>query len=212
MRVDLCASGLCIVAPWIPGETLPLQRLAFWEADTQKEDLSLGFAGEGYGAGDDTQVEQEIEELLGASVAANLGVVMDEGQPVPETSSSEQAPSEESASKSPEKPVEKQVRVDPSELEGLVVEIEDPEGKALAPFYEKLKRVALAEDKTIARIAHYGDSTIAADGITQTLRRRLQGKYGDAGHGYLLMARGRCPMAIRTSIIGPMIPGSFIRF
>ena len=179
--------------PWVPGEALPLERLAFWGEDTQKEDLSLGFAGEGYGAGDDTQVEQEIEELLGASVAANLGAVMDEAQPTPETSKSEPVPVEKVEAKATEKPPEKQVRVDPGELEGLVVEIEDPEGKALAPFYEKLRRVALGEDKTIARISHYGDSTIAADGITQTLRRRLQAKYGDAGHGYLLIARGSMP-------------------
>ncbi len=40
-----------------------------------------------------------------------------------------------------------------------------------------------------ARIAFYGASHTAADLWTGELRRRLQGRYGDAGHGFVLPAR-----------------------
>jgi len=53
-----------------------------------------------------------------------------------------------------------------------------------------LRRAASREAGAIARVAHYGDSSVAADEITQTLRRRLQLRFGDAGHGFMLMAKG----------------------
>ena len=51
---------------------------------------------------------------------------------------------------------------------------------------------ALAECETKGtqvRICHYGDSPITNDGITSTVRRKLQVRFGDAGHGFLLLAR-----------------------
>jgi lysophospholipase L1-like esterase len=85
------------------------------------------------------------------------------------------------------------VRIAPSELEGLVLELEDPEGRAMAPFYEALVHTAEREAGAITRVAHYGDSSIAGDGITMTLRRRFQQRFGDAGHGFILIARGTMP-------------------
>ncbi|HEX8653271.1 MAG TPA: GDSL-type esterase/lipase family protein [Pyrinomonadaceae bacterium] len=66
--------------------------------------------------------------------------------------------------------------------------IEDP-AKALDPFYAAL---VLTEEKragAITRITHYGDSPITSDGITGTVRRLLQTRFGDAGHGFILMDR-----------------------
>src|SRR6185503_20816048 len=40
----------------------------------------------------------------------------------------------------------------------------------------------------IARTMYYGDSIVATDYVTGTLRRRLQKRFGDAGHGFMLMA------------------------
>lgn len=84
------------------------------------------------------------------------------------------------------------VRIDPTELEGLAREIEDPHG-AMRSFYEQLFRTASHEDGAVTRIAHFGDSTIALDGITMTARERLQVRFGDAGHGFVLAARGFLP-------------------
>ncbi|MFO0660741.1 MAG: hypothetical protein U0165_13055 [Polyangiaceae bacterium] len=68
--------------------------------------------------------------------------------------------------------------------------IEDPSGKALDAFYEMLKKAEAKEPGAIARITYYGDSVILTDWITGTLRRKLQTRFGDSGHGFVLPADG----------------------
>jgi hypothetical protein len=79
-------------------------------------------------------------------------------------------------------------KISPSEYAGLVVPIEFEQN--LKPFYEALTRSAKGEKGAITRIAHYGDSAVAADEITCTARRKLQTRFGDAGHGFMLTAKG----------------------
>lgn len=74
------------------------------------------------------------------------------------------------------------------EYSGLPVSIENPE--ALTNFFSALRRTAKREAGAIVRVAHYGDSSVAADEITQTVRRKMQLRFGDAGHGFMLTARG----------------------
>ncbi|HEY7545226.1 MAG TPA: hypothetical protein VID27_10105, partial [Blastocatellia bacterium] len=66
-------------------------------------------------------------------------------------------------------------------------EIEDPTGHALDSFFEALLRTETEDAQT--RICHYGDSPITNDGITSTVRRKLQLRFGDAGHGFILIAK-----------------------
>ena len=66
--------------------------------------------------------------------------------------------------------------------------IEDPGGHALDTLYEKLARVERKEAGAIARILYYGDSIVGSDFVTGKLRRLLQTRFGDAGHGYALLA------------------------
>ena len=66
------------------------------------------------------------------------------------------------------------------------VPIIDP--TSLDPFFKALVAVERKEDRAIARIVHYGDSLLAVDFVTGTLRRLLQGRFGDAGHGYMPIA------------------------
>jgi lysophospholipase L1-like esterase len=68
------------------------------------------------------------------------------------------------------------------------VPIEDPSGRALAAFFDMLARVERGEHGALARISYFGDSIVASDFVTGTLRRRLQRRFGDAGHGFMLMA------------------------
>jgi lysophospholipase L1-like esterase len=58
----------------------------------------------------------------------------------------------------------------------------------LKPFYEALARVRLKEAGAQVRIAHYGDSLVTSDYVSGTMRRRLQARFGDAGHGFVLIA------------------------
>jgi lysophospholipase L1-like esterase len=68
------------------------------------------------------------------------------------------------------------------------VALEDPTGHALDAFYARLRRTDAKEPGAVTRILHYGDSTIASDYISGTVRRRLQARFGDAGHGFILIA------------------------
>jgi hypothetical protein len=66
-------------------------------------------------------------------------------------------------------------------------EIEDPSGKALVRFFNSLRVVETQCGQ--ARISHYGDSPITNDGITATVRRKLQQRFGDGGHGFILAGK-----------------------
>jgi lysophospholipase L1-like esterase len=65
--------------------------------------------------------------------------------------------------------------------------IEDPSAN-LRSFLLKLKRSKTLGRKV--RVVHYGDSLIAGDYVTQTARRLLQKKFGDAGQGFFLAGKG----------------------
>jgi lysophospholipase L1-like esterase len=66
--------------------------------------------------------------------------------------------------------------------------IEDPSGHAMDAFFEHLYQVEHKKPGSIARITYYGDSVIATDWVTSTLRRKMQTQFGDAGHGFILVA------------------------
>jgi lysophospholipase L1-like esterase len=56
-------------------------------------------------------------------------------------------------------------------------------------FNAALARTDAKEQGAITRISHYGDSPITNDGITGTVRELLQEKFGDSGHGFILVDR-----------------------
>jgi len=65
--------------------------------------------------------------------------------------------------------------------------LENPE--ALEHYMARLSLVDLGVRGAIARAGHWGDSVLGVDGITSAIRRRLQGRFGDAGHGFHMMDR-----------------------
>lgn len=67
------------------------------------------------------------------------------------------------------------------------VEILDPAG-SMHPFYQRLSQTARKRDGAITRILFHGDSLVASDYVTGTLRRKLQAQFGDSGHGFVTMA------------------------
>src|SRR5204862_4135186 len=64
----------------------------------------------------------------------------------------------------------------------------DPAGD-LGRFYDALERTERREPGAITRIVHYGDSPTTADMITGDVRLMLQRRFGDAGHGFSLVAK-----------------------
>ncbi|MBL8206979.1 MAG: hypothetical protein JNM09_22290 [Blastocatellia bacterium] len=84
-------------------------------------------------------------------------------------------------------PAQATVSTSPMITESGPGEIEDASGKALQPFFAALRKTETSNH--ITRISHYGDSPITGDLITSTVRRTLQLRFGDAGHGFILAAK-----------------------
>lgn len=59
----------------------------------------------------------------------------------------------------------------------------------LAPFFERVARLMRGKAKDHLRIAVYGDSNLTMDFMTGQMRRVLQQRFGDAGHGFVALAR-----------------------
>jgi len=67
--------------------------------------------------------------------------------------------------------------------------IDDPSGHALDAFYTRLAKTRNKEPGAITRILHYGDSVLTSDYVSGTMRRKMQAEFGDAGHGFILIAK-----------------------
>ncbi|HUA21258.1 MAG TPA: GDSL-type esterase/lipase family protein [Bryobacteraceae bacterium] len=60
---------------------------------------------------------------------------------------------------------------------------------SLTAFYKALWRTESGLPGAVTRILHYGDSPVTADSITADARSLFQQHYGDAGHGFILIAK-----------------------
>jgi lysophospholipase L1-like esterase len=88
-------------------------------------------------------------------------------------------------------PVEdEEVRLRPtSAISKMAVTAIRDTGNDLDHFFEKLRLVEKGDKKAVVRITHYGDSPTTADMITADARVLLQKQFGDAGHGFCLIAK-----------------------
>jgi lysophospholipase L1-like esterase len=67
---------------------------------------------------------------------------------------------------------------------GLDIAVEDRDGKSMKALHEALARAAAGEGQ--ARLVFFGASHVASDLFTGHIRRELQSRYGDAGHGFVV--------------------------
>lgn len=67
---------------------------------------------------------------------------------------------------------------------GLDIAIEDRDGKSMSALHGALARAAAGRGQ--ARLLFYGASHVASDLFTGYIRRELQARYGDAGHGFVV--------------------------
>ena len=61
---------------------------------------------------------------------------------------------------------------------------------AMCPFYGALRK--LERDKgegAKVRVIHYGDSILTTDQLSGAIRRKLQARFGDGGHGFVLLGK-----------------------
>ncbi len=156
--------------PWQEGDGVPIARLF------QHFGELPAFAGHGGSYRGSAETDKDRERLaaeVGDAVAANLSASPD----------SVSAPHDAAEA----------VEIEPAAYAGISTFIEDPSGRGMRPFYEALERTARGQHDAITRVAHYGDSSIATDLITSTVRERLQQRFGDAGHGFVLAAKSYLP-------------------
>ncbi|MDX1984613.1 MAG: GDSL-type esterase/lipase family protein [Bryobacteraceae bacterium] len=88
----------------------------------------------------------------------------------------------------PETAVGAGLRAGPETRGARVHPVLDP-GKSLDGFFRALHRAEGKRDGTQVRVMHYGDSPTTADMITSDARDLLQKHFGDAGHGFCLVAK-----------------------
>lgn len=211
--VPFLVPGLENFRAWIPGDPVPFSGLTDVRWSFQSNRNAGGIAAPS-GVGGGSGSAEALEAELGMEVATSLGELEipsaeraklkgAEGME-PETLPPTQTPVKTGeGSISPADPEPKETPQEPvnpislSEVDGVVVSLQDPTEKALTRFYTQLEKSLSGEEGAITRIAHYGDSTIAADDVTQTLRRNLQLRFGDAGHGFVVPARGTLPYGHR---------------
>lgn len=72
----------------------------------------------------------------------------------------------------------------PNDQLGLDIAIEDRDGQSMKALHEALARAAAGEGQ--ARLVFFGASHVASDLFTGDIRRELQTRFGDAGHGFVL--------------------------
>lgn len=75
----------------------------------------------------------------------------------------------------------------PDDAEKVGTPIENPE--ALAHYFGQLTLTDLKQPGAITRAGQWGDSVLGGDGLTYALRKRLQQRFGDAGHGFHALSR-----------------------
>jgi len=63
------------------------------------------------------------------------------------------------------------------------------DSNSLDPFFAALWKLEQGKAGGVVTILHYGDSPTTADLITGDVRAQLQGRFGDAGRGYTLIAK-----------------------
>lgn len=60
--------------------------------------------------------------------------------------------------------------------------------RSLATFYEAYAALARGRAKEHVRLGMYGDSNLTMDELTGRMRRELQKRFGDGGHGFVALA------------------------
>lgn len=79
--------------------------------------------------------------------------------------------------------------LDDSEMAVKAVPLFDPTSKGMATFYTRLARLMRGRARDHVRIGIYGDSNMTMDYIAGPMRRDLQKRFGDAGHGFIALAK-----------------------
>lgn len=127
--------------------------------------------------GEGEAVEAEAAEAARVAELADKAAEEDDG-PVAERKAVTPPPSSDEPVLYPEY-VAHELDPDPEKVAQRLDNVE-----ALEPYYEALTRTDIGYAGAVTRAGHWGDSVLGVDGITSAIRRRMQARFGDAGHGF----------------------------
>lgn len=151
------------VRPWKPGDPVP-----FWNV------LGRPFESEA------TVVAQEHAEIVDAVADEILAAE----EPLLPPARQEEAPIAE-MDLGPTLPP---YRPSPDDDKEVVQPLELFSGHELDRFFSSLARSDAKIAGAVTHVVHWGDSAIGLDGIPSAIRRRMQNRFGDSGHGFHLMS------------------------
>lgn len=77
----------------------------------------------------------------------------------------------------------------PDDAEAVPRSLELPSPTVLDSFYARLARTDARYAGAITRVSQWGDSVVANDNVSSAVRFALQRRFGDAGHGFHLVAK-----------------------
>jgi lysophospholipase L1-like esterase len=153
--------SLARVRPWVPGEGVPIVRMFGPRAGQGMPSFAEAGGAPAAAGGKDERLEQALAASRQAGPSATSSAAGADGS---------------------------RLRIEAAEYDGVVQTIEGAEH--LGTFFAALEHSALRKPGAVTRIAHYGDSAVAADAIASTARRALQQRFGDSGHGFVLVSAG----------------------
>lgn len=147
--------------PWTPEDPVP-----FWNL------IGRELLGEG--------TDEGAGQL---DVAQQLAVAGDDETPIEDGPGLEQRPARADGEGLPP------YRPHPDDELAVPWSLQMPSEEALDPFFESLARTEARYAGAVTRVSHWGDSVIANDNVTSTLRGVMQRRFGDSGHGFHLLAK-----------------------
>lgn len=166
--------ALADVRPWVPGDPVPVVAALMPRTAPRVVEDASGLS-----------VAPEAASVPAEPVAATTEAAPPDTTPVaptPATTGASTALAEPLAPATPPGPLPSAAGM-PARPPGVATALVDADFRGMDAFYRALHRAAAGDG--IARASHYGDSTIAADGITSQVRSRLQKRFGVGGPGYL---------------------------
>lgn len=154
--------GLHFAQPWVRGEPVP-----FWNI------IGRELMGEG-AVSAEVEAREEATEELAQYVLADDDVAPIEDKPIVTPTKKGALP--------PYQP-------HPDDAEAPTQAIELPNETALDGFLGRLAKSDAGYAGAVTRVVHWGDSVVAADHVTSAVRAKMQKRFGDAGHGFHLLAK-----------------------
>jgi lysophospholipase L1-like esterase len=151
--------------PWVPGQ----DPMLFWNL------VGRELMGEGVATAEGEEKVAQAEQLAAAAVAEDETQVPLVDEPVVE-------PPPQGSGLPAYEP-------HPDDAEAVPRSLELPSPTALDSFYARLARTDARYAGAITRVSQWGDSVVANDNVSSALRFAMQRRFGDAGHGFHLVAK-----------------------